>query len=229
MILQLGKLQCAAMAGLAFTLASLASAADKPTARDRFYEAARAGDEPEWVGARTGILLKRGTGAAASIKEVAEDAEFQSGDQFRIRLQSNVDGFAYLVQLNGKECRVLFPNTGSGRSNKVKAFETRWVPARAGKTWFAFDERPVVEGLHLLVSRKPIAELERGRDKDGKLKVSLFEDLLKRNGETVDMQFDEKPKAGISTVPATYYVEKKGRQFMAREIQLDHQRKPRVE
>jgi len=223
------KLQFAVVAGLALALSSPASAADKPTARDRFFEAARNGEDPEWVGARTSILLKRGTGTSASIREVAEDAEFQSGDQFRIRLQSNVDGYAYLVQWNGKECRVLFPSAGGARGNKVKAFEPRWVPARAGKTWFAFDNRPVVEGLHLLVSRKPIAELERGRDKDVKIKAALFETLLKGNGETVDMQFDEKPKPGVATVPATYYVEKKGRQFMAREIQLDHQRKPRLD
>lgn len=220
--------QYAFMAGLAIVSAGLARA-DKPTARDHFYEAARNADEPEWIGSRTSILLKRGSGPDATIREVAEDAEFRSGDQFRIRLQSNVDGYVYLVQLNGNDCRVLFPNAESGRANRVKAFETRWIPARAGKTWYAFDNRPVVEGLHLLISNRPIADLDHGRAKDGKMKASLFSELLRNNGETVDMQFDERPKPGVTAVPATYYVEKKGRKFMAREIQLDHQRKPRFE
>lgn len=223
------KLRIAVIAGLAAMLAGPAPAAEKTNAREYFYEAAGVGAEQEWIGAKTSILLKRGEGSEVSIKDVAEDAEFRSGDQFRIRLQSNVDGYVYLVQLNGKDCKVLYPSAASGRSNKVKAFESRWIPSRAGKTWFSFDERPVVEGLHLLVSAKPIAELEKNRDKDGKVKAAMFQELLKKNGATSDMLFDEKPKAGVATVPATYYVEKKGRTFLAREIQLDHQRKPRPE
>ena len=61
-----------------------AASPDGPTARDRYFEAGRS-SEPEWIGTRTSVVVRRGAKNNTTIREVGEGADFRSGDQFRIK------------------------------------------------------------------------------------------------------------------------------------------------
>jgi hypothetical protein len=155
----------------------LAAGADGPTARDRYFEAGR-GNDAEWAGTRTSVVLRRGSRNNTTIREVGEGADFRSGDQFRIRLQTNVDGYAYLLLQNANgSYRLLYPaKDAKAGSNQVRAFQDRTLPGRS-KEWLAFDNKPAIEGMRLIVSAKPVAELEEARSGSGVLTKSYGKPL----------------------------------------------------
>jgi hypothetical protein len=214
---------------LAGILSYPAPAADGPTARDRYFDAAR-NNNSEWVGVRTSILLRRGAKENASIREVGESADFRSGDQFRFRLQANDDGYAYLLlQAPNGSYKLLYPTTDmKPRANQVRAFEDRLLPVRS-KEWMAFDNKPAIEGLYLVFSPKPVGELERALGASATLSKSEFDNLMTENGRTVSMTFDEPEDEEAGLIPATFYVEKRseGRRFLVRKIDLVHRDAPR--
>jgi Domain of unknown function (DUF4384) len=213
----------------AFALISAAKAAEGPTARDRYFEAARNRDS-EWTGIRTSVLLRRGTKDNATLREVGESADFHSGDQFRLRFQSNDDGYAYLLfQTQHGDYQLVYPAKGAKtRSNQVNAFEDRVIPGRS-KEWMTFDNKPAIEGLYLVFSAKPVAELERAAGGPGMLSKSEFDSLMGSNGRTSSMVFDEPEDYDSGIVPATFYVERRAanREFLVRKIDLVHRNSPR--
>jgi hypothetical protein len=213
----------------AFALIPAAKAADGPTARDHYFEAAR-NRGAEWTGIRTSVLLRRGTKDNATLREVGESADFHSGDQFRLRCQSNDDGYAYLLfQTPRGDYQLVYPAKGAKtRSNQVNAFEDRVLPGRS-KEWMAFDNKPAIEGLYLVFSPKPVAELERAVGGPGQLSKAEFDSLMGANGRTTSMVFDEPEDYDSGIVPATFYVEKHAanREFLVRKIDPVHRNAPR--
>jgi hypothetical protein len=206
-----------------------AHAAEGPTARDHYFEAARNSD-PEWVGVRTSVLLRRGARNNATLREVGESADFHSGDQFRLRLQANADGYAYLLfQTPNGSYQILYPaKDARARSNQVRAFEDRTLPGRS-KEWMAFDNRPAIEGLYLVFSPKPVADLDEAAGGSGVLSKSDFEKLMAGNGRAATMVFDEPEDEDSGIIPATFYVERQatGRAFLVRKIDLLHRNTPK--
>lgn len=205
--------------GLAATEAAAAE-----TARDHYLGAAQAVQSPEWTGIRTSVVLKRGSKERTEVREVGEHADFRSGDHFRLRIQANTDGYAYLlVRVNDGGYRMLYPAKGADSgTNRLRAFEGRTIPGRA-RDWLAFDDKPAIEGLYFFLSAAPLKELESAK-KSGNLSKSNFDKLMARNAATKFMVFDEQEEPGSGLVPATYYVERRTseRDFLVRPIELVH-------
>jgi uncharacterized protein DUF4384 len=190
-----------------------------PTARDRYYEAALQADsrEPAWRAVRTSILLRRG----ANLHEVGEQADFRNGDSFRLRVESNMDGYLYLfLRDSGGTLRLLFPYEGAqAKANRVAAFESRLVPGKPG-SWFRFDDAGGAEQVFLFLSARPIAELEKMKKGTSLETLKELERFIARNGAAESLRFDE----GGEDPGATFYAEKNTgtRQFLVRRLKLNH-------
>lgn len=88
---------------------------------------------------------------------VNPEQSFTSGDRVRVRLQSNFDGYIYVINLTAKgERRLLFPRPLS-RRNSVGAGQTYDLPP-SGE--FRFDEEPGLEVLQIMMSRSQVLFLE---------------------------------------------------------------------
>lgn len=82
---------------------------------------------------------------------------FHSGDQLRIHVEANRDGFLYIVQRGSSgQWSVLYPSTAIGNGqNRTSAFLPVEIPSAAGKG-FTFDGRAGKENLFLLYSCRAI-------------------------------------------------------------------------
>jgi hypothetical protein len=102
------------------------------------------------------LELKRGDNP---VKRCTNKTAFRNGDKIRIKLKSNVDGYAYIVQLQGSEGdkSVLFPGEDLG-SNKIHAGTWMTLPkgSEGNDAWMKFDKHPGTEVIRMLVSRKKI-------------------------------------------------------------------------
>lgn len=113
---------------------------------------------PRPLGLRYSIL-KRDSGGA--YEEVNPDANFHSGDKLRIRIESNEDAYLYLVA-RGTSGRwdVLFPQRAiRNGDNFVEASQPLIIPSSRG-VW-TLDERRGDEKLFLVLSRQPVADVDR--------------------------------------------------------------------
>jgi hypothetical protein len=87
--------------------------------------------------------------------------ELKRGDNpvKRCTNKSNVEGYAYIVQLQGSngEKSVLFPSEDLG-SNKIKPGSWMAIPkgSDGNDAWMKFDKHPGTEVIRMLVSRKKI-------------------------------------------------------------------------
>lgn len=80
---------------------------------------------------------------------------FRSGDEIRIHVISNMDGFAYILMKQGSSGAhaLLFPEAQTGRSNKIAAGHDYALPSAR---WLKFDEKPGTEKLSLIFSRNAL-------------------------------------------------------------------------
>lgn len=80
---------------------------------------------------------------------------FRSGDEIRFHVRSAVNGYAYIVlqQGSGGGRAVLFPESRTGTDNSVIANDDTAIPT---KTYLRFDDKPGLEKLNLLFSKRPI-------------------------------------------------------------------------
>ncbi len=216
-------------AGAGLALAAHARAADPATARDHYYAAAGK-ETPAWRGVRSSILLRRDPhGGNPAVHEVSENYAFHSGDSFRLRLESNFDGYLYLFLRGGTgEMKMLFPYAGAAeKSNRMKAFERHSIPALSAD-WFRFDQDPGIEQVFLFLSPAPIESLERLQKDNRTTPLRDLERMIARNGPPEAMRFDEENPEDKSQGGATYYAEKNTaqRQFLVRRIELMHDAPP---
>ena len=92
-------------------------------------------------------------------KRCTNKTTFHNGDKLRIHVKPNVDGFAYILMLQGSkgDKSVLFPSEELG-DNKIKAGKWIALPVGAddGNAWLKFDKHPGIEVVRMIVSRKKI-------------------------------------------------------------------------
>lgn len=113
---------------------------------------------PRPLGLRYSILKRQDD---ASYEEVNPDSNFRSGDKLRIRIESNEDAYLYLVA-RGTSGRwdVLFPQRAiRNGDNAVEAGQPLIIPSSKG-VW-TLDERRGEEKLFLVLSRKPVSDVDR--------------------------------------------------------------------
>ena len=85
---------------------------------------------------------------------------FQSGDRIKLNIQSNRNGYLYVIGLGSSgSSRVLFPNA-EGVANGIKARVTYAVPF---DTNMKFDNTPGEEKLLVLLAKRPIPEIIPGK------------------------------------------------------------------
>jgi hypothetical protein len=89
--------------------------------------------------------------------EVTPEHAFQSGDRIKLRLETNRDGYLYLLNMGSTgRYHLLFPNPRlAGGSNLVKARTVYEIPHGAHIT---FDDNPGEERLLVLLSAHPMAD-----------------------------------------------------------------------
>ncbi len=107
------------------------------------------------LGLRYTILKRTSDGHA----EVAADTVFHAGDRIRVGVETNDDGYLYVVNRGSSGTwKVLFPSSeikdGDNRIQQRVRYE---IPS--GYT-FTFDEQPGEEKLFIVLSRQPEPDLE---------------------------------------------------------------------
>lgn len=110
------------------------------------------------LGLRCSLLLR---GMDGRYIEVAPGAAFHSGDHIRLGLLANSPGYIYVIQQGSSGAwSPIFPPPGSAQdANKIGAGEMQMVPG--GMRAFAFDQNPGDEKLYIILSRTPIADIDR--------------------------------------------------------------------
>jgi hypothetical protein len=94
-------------------------------------------------------------------REVDPDTVFHSGDRIRVAVQSNGEGYLYIVMKGASGTwKVLFPSAEvADGSNRVAAGRQTLIPPPPGR--FAFDEQAGEERLFIVLSRQPEPSLEK--------------------------------------------------------------------
>lgn len=102
---------------------------------------------------------------------VTNKSAFQNGDKLRFHVKPNIDGFAYILMVQGSkgEKNVLFPSAQL-KENKVAAGKEIILPAAnesGDEAWLKFDENPGTEVLRVIVSRQAIDPQKELGEKEG--------------------------------------------------------------
>ncbi len=103
------------------------------------------------LGLRYAVLKVNG----AESVEVAPSTRFKSGDRIQLKIQTNSDGYLYVIaQGSSGAWQVMFPaKSKNDGSNRVQAGEER-------TSNFRFDAKPGVEKLFVVLSRQPERDLD---------------------------------------------------------------------
>jgi hypothetical protein len=78
---------------------------------------------------------------------------FKNGDKIRFRMLPNINGYAYVVMVEGTsgKSKLLFPLSNKSKA-QVLAGKQYTMPAQG---YFQFDDKPGIEKLRVVVSRQP--------------------------------------------------------------------------
>jgi hypothetical protein len=107
------------------------------------------------LGLRYTILKRTSDGQA----EVAAETVFHAGDRIRLEVETNDDGYLYVVNRGSSGTwKVLFPSAEiKDGDNRIQHRARYEIPS--GYT-FTFDEQPGAEKLFIVLSRQPEPDLE---------------------------------------------------------------------
>lgn len=169
------------MVNLAFRIAlctlllaggALASETSAPNqgAKGMFYRQLQHPEEKLNNGVEYWIELKRN----GTTQRVTSKFDFRSGDQIRLHVRPNTDGFAYvlLAEGSGGEHAMLFPDPRHVDDNQLKANVEVTIPG--DNSYLAFDQNPGTERVMLVLSRQKIEPKNVSPDKlDEKDKVII--------------------------------------------------------
>ena len=110
------------------------------------------------LGLRCSLLLR---GADNEYSEVTPGTVFHSGDHIRMSFLANEPGYFYVIQQgsSGAWSPIYPPRNASAESTRIEAGKLQIVPAGAHS--FQFDQQPGVDKLYVILSRTPIADIDR--------------------------------------------------------------------
>ena len=163
-----------------------------------------AGDTPPTamerrIGIKAHILLHD---SSCSVQEVSPNRIFKSGEQIRLQLESNVDGYLYVLQKgsSGGES-VLFPDSRiNGGVNHVQRGVVYSVP---GAQWFGFNDQPGEEHLLIIASRTPLDWLPNTAQPGPRPQVGLMmaENNLRHTVQSRDLVLFEEDAPQVGELP----------------------------
>ncbi|HEU4597938.1 MAG TPA: DUF4384 domain-containing protein [Pyrinomonadaceae bacterium] len=131
--------------------AGMGGAADAPA---KFVKAGN-----QAIGLGYTIFVKEGD----NFVSVKPSREFKSGEQIRISLETNTDGYLYIFYTeNGANPEMLYPNNLlDGGANAIAERARDFFPADKDAS-FTFDNVPATERLYIILSRRPLAGVPTG-------------------------------------------------------------------
>jgi len=126
------------------------------------------------------------------------DVEMKTGDEYKMKFESNVDGYAYIFRQGPKGMDMLYParppqakkQVKKGKkpkrpepvlapdAGKVKAHEPFEIPI--GKKGFAYDPKKAGDQVLVFLSLRPIPELEDLKEREKKIRPEEVEDVKHR-------------------------------------------------
>src|SRR5262245_48364876 len=109
------------------------------------------------LGLRYAILKRQ---AGAEWREVDIDTVFRSGDNIRVTVEANDEGYLYIISqgASGKFV-LLFPTSQvENGENRVKPYQRYVLPAQEQ---FTFEEPAGEERMQIILTREPIKDLEQ--------------------------------------------------------------------
>jgi hypothetical protein len=110
------------------------------------------------LGLRYTILKRQGAG---EYFEVDRDSDFSEGDQLRLELEPNDNGFLYVVnQGSSQRWSVLYPRGAEQGSNRVEAGRKYSIPAKGASRAITITSPSGVEKLFVVLSRNPEPDIE---------------------------------------------------------------------
>jgi len=116
------------------------------------------GNKP--LGLRYSLFEYEKIGSRWNAEEVSPDKTFRTGDRVQIQVESNEDGYLYIIQRGTSgDWTVLFPAKEiNGGKNRVTAMEPVRIPN--GRAFFTFSGSPGTEKVFIVLARKPVADVE---------------------------------------------------------------------
>jgi hypothetical protein len=98
------------------------------------------------------------------LQEVDPSKVFHSGDRIILEIESNNQGYIYVVhQGSNSDWSVLFPSNApakNGPPNFIRPGQSVFIPTEEG-TDIVFDDTPGIERLFVILSKNPETSLER--------------------------------------------------------------------
>jgi hypothetical protein len=124
----------------------------------KLVTASYSGNKP--LGLRYSLYEYEKIGSRWNAEEVSPDKTFRTGDRVQIQVESNEDGYLYIIQRGTSgDWTVLFPAKEiNGGKNRVTAMEPVRIPN--GRAFFTFSGKPGTEKLFIVLARKPVADVE---------------------------------------------------------------------
>lgn len=132
---------------------------------------------PRNAGIQTAILVETEDG----YRRMSSNETFFDGQRFRLRVTAEAPGYLYTLCLNSQgSALVLFPNNQGDPSNHLSRRSSLTIPDSG---WFQFDDEPGIEQVYLIISGRPIAELERASQRGGMIDRRML-DRYTRGGDS---------------------------------------------
>ena len=122
---------------------------------------------PAGLGIGYTLFMRGETGEAM---RVSSGREFRSGESVRLVLETNTDAYLYIFNAeNDGTPQLIYPSGKLDRgANRIRAHVPREIPsAREADDrlrWFVFDDRPAVERLYIIISRRPLEGVPTGEE-----------------------------------------------------------------
>lgn len=122
----------------------------------RLVTASYSGPSP--LGLKYSVLKQDGE---RRFRPVNVDSVFHSGESIRVRVESNENAYLYILSRGSSGAwTVLFPNKNvRGGDNFIQASEKHDLPSSQHR--WTFDEKKGEEKLFLVLSRKPVADVDK--------------------------------------------------------------------
>ena len=117
---------------------------------------------PASIGLGYTLYMRDASGGAV---RVDPSRQFKAGEQIRIALETNSDGYLYIFHTeDGRNPQMLYPDVRlNDGSNNVRAHVPYQVPSSLND-WFRFDANPATERLYIVVARQPLPGIPAGEE-----------------------------------------------------------------
>lgn len=143
-----------------------------------------------------GLQVKVYQETAKGYTQVSPTKRFRSGQRLKFGVESNTNGWLYIVQRGTSgQYRLLYPHPAVGKHQKIQHNREILIP---GRDWFRFDSEVGTEEIHFIFSRQklnavpdlfPPARTERLSFREGSVEWDIVQTLTNR--QTRDLVYSQ--------------------------------------